>query len=121
VVVTRTGGGSEGGSVLVYAEENGPYRELLNFFIGMQNVFALTQHDGHFFLVVGFVSHIPYDAAAAPGNDSAPSDAQIGFAGYAIRHFGKDWVPECIVVENGATSIPEYDWFWGVDLTGGGD
>jgi hypothetical protein len=119
VVVTRTGGGSEGGSVLVYAEEKGQYRQLLNFYIGMQNVFALTQCGDHYFLVVGFVSHMPIDAT--PGNDVSPGDTFIGYPGYAVRHFGKDWTPECIVVENGTTSIPEYDWFWGVDLTGEGD
>lgn len=119
VLVTRTGGGSEGGSVIEYAAENGAYRELLNFYIGMQNAFALAQHDGHFFLVVAFSNRILYDTTATPDKNGVyPETAYNHVAGYAIRHFSEDWVPECVLVENGETSIPEFDWFWGVMMTG---
>ncbi len=117
VMATRTGGGSEGGSVIVYAVENGNYVALLNFYIGMQNVFTLAQQDGCVFLVVACPNRVLADTTATPDkNGSYPESAYIYVVGYGIRRFSEDWVPECLIVDQGETWVPEYDWFWGVDL-----
>lgn len=110
VLATRTGGGSEGGSVIVYAAENGEYRELLNFYIGMQNVFTLARYDGHIFLVVAYPNLLRVDIEPNP-------DAKY-VTGYGIIRFNRAWTPECLMVDYGEASVPDLssENFWGVEM-----
>ncbi len=107
------GGGSEGGSVLVYAEENGVYRGVLRFYIGMQNECVLANYNGDYYFVLMCPSRILTDPDTEPNiNGVLPDEAYTMSTGFGIQYFSENWAPEFLRVENGEAVVIESGWYW---------
>lgn len=100
------GGGSEGGSVLVYTEENGAYCGVIRFYIGMQNECVLAKYDGNFYFVLMYPIVVSTDAGTSSVEEYTLS------TGFGIQYFGENWAPEFLQVENGEAIVTELAWFW---------
>ena len=107
------GGGSEGGSVLVYTEQNGAYCGVLRFYTGMQNECVLAEHDGYFYFVLMYPKRNLTDSDDEPKISGAlPDTADTLSTGFGIQYFSENWAPEFLLVENGEAVVTESAWYW---------
>ncbi|MDR0916679.1 MAG: hypothetical protein LBN02_05765 [Oscillospiraceae bacterium] len=95
VLVTRTGGGSEGGRVCVYEKSGDGYKPLLWFYIGMQGRAYIVERDGFLFVAIG--------------NGTSSSDAAHDVVRYErgadILSFDADWTDTRVLVYQGKVSV----------------
>jgi len=102
VLVTRTGGGSEGGSVIVFEQTPGGYTEKFNYYVGMQSRFALAAYNGGIFLVTVHPNPIRSD-------DSGNGCTYVKTLSYSldIRRLSAGWTAEAAFLTDGELSLPE--------------
>ena len=111
VLITRGGGGSEGGSVYIYTVGGGEYALKCAFYIGMSQRAYVTEYGGAIFPVIRTIGDA-VDVSEDPVNFDGENTMRI-LPLYLLRRFDTDWSYECVIIANGEISVPEYNEFTG--------
>jgi len=111
VIITRVGGGSEGGSLYAYSLRGGVYAEIFDFYIGMHNTALITECDGTVFIVVRVPGDWAINPEVSPDENGRPPPEVYDFEiGFKLLRYRENWSRDEAFLWNGELSEWDYDW-----------